>query len=101
MRSQSINIIIIIVGLTVGLNAYSLKIAAEHVAPASKLTRFNIKGNIIIDNSNRTLYRKSFSIHASEYYNSLPNEVKNAATIDCFKRNARCWIVKNVSRFKD
>ena len=68
---------------------------------ATKLTRFNIRGNIIIDNSNLTLYRKSFSIRASEYYNSLPNEVRNAATIDCFKRNARCWIVKNVPRFKD
>ena len=68
---------------------------------ATKLTRFNIRGNIIIDNSNLTLYRKSFSFRASEYYNSLPNEVRNAATIDCFKRNARCWIVKNVPRFKD
>ena len=68
---------------------------------ATKLTRFNIRGNIIIDNSNLTLYRKSFSIRASEYYNSLPNEVRNAATTDCFKRIARCWIVKNVPRFKD
>ena len=68
---------------------------------ATKLTRFNIRGNTIIDNSNLTLYRKSFVIRASEYYNSLPHEVKSATTIDCFKRNARNWIVKNVPRFKD
>ena len=68
---------------------------------ATKLTRFNIRGNIIIDNSNLTLYRKSFVIRAAEYYNSLPHEVKNTTTIDCFKRNARNWIVKNVPRFRD
>ena len=61
---------------------------------ATKLTRFNIRGNTIIDNSNPTLYRKSYSICAAEDYNSLQKEVKIGATIDCFKRNARCWIVK-------
>ena len=63
------------------------------------LTRDNILGNIIVQNSNLGLYRNSFTYRGSVLWNKLPRAIRTEIKIGTFKKKVRAWIVQNVPRF--
>ena len=68
---------------------------------AKFLTRDNIHGNIIVQNSNLDLFRNSFTYRGSVLWNKLPRAIRMEIKIGTFKKKARTWIVENVPRFND
>ena len=68
---------------------------------ADFLTRDNIYGNIIVQNSNLSLYRNSFTYRGSVLWNRLPKDMRKKVKIGIFKKEVKSWIKKNVQRFND
>ena len=68
---------------------------------ANFLTRDNIYGNIIVQNSRLGLYRNSFTYRGSILWNRLPKDMRKEVKIGTFKKEVKTWIKENVTRFDD
>ena len=66
-----------------------------------KLSRENIRGKIIIPNTHLSLARKSFCWRAAEWWNKLPNDVRDLDVKSGLKKNIKAWVSLNVPRFLD
>ena len=68
---------------------------------ANILTRDNMYGNIIVQNSSLELFRNSFTYRGSVLWNRLPKHTRKEIKIGTFKKRIKTWIVENVPRFDD
>ena len=66
-----------------------------------KLSRENVRGKIIIPNTHLSLARKSFCWRAAEWWNKLPNDVRDLDVKSGLKKNIKAWVSLNVPRFLD
>ena len=69
----------------------------EHLA--SYLVKENRNNNIIVPQSNLTLYRRSFIYRGILSWNSIPKEIRNTEKIEDFKKMVKVWIFQNIPRF--
>ena len=65
---------------------------------ARKLTRYNLRGNIIVPYTHLTLLKRSFVLRGSELWNTLPMSVRNLEKDKEFKTELRKWITEQVTK---
>ena len=68
---------------------------------ASRLSRENRNGYIILPKSNLSLHRNSFGYRAANDWNLLPPGLRQSRTITCFKKELKTLIKREISRFLD
>ena len=83
------------------LTVYKIRKTQEPEYLHAVLSRENIRNNIIIENTDLTLMRKSFTYRGSVCWNELPLQIKSIDNADKFKSSLKLWIQRNVNRFID
>ena len=81
------------------LTIFRIKDTSEPEELASILNRENRNKNIIIPQSNLTLYRMSFIYRGISLWNKLPESCKYAKKLKYFKVQLRKWIKEEISIF--
>ena len=83
------------------LTVYRIRSSQEPEYLASRLSRENRYGNIILPKSNLSLHRNSFGYRAARDWNQLPQGLRQTRTINGFKKELKTWIKSEISRFID
>ena len=81
------------------LSIYKIKKTKEPEYLYERLSRENIRNNIVVDNTKMKLAKNSFTVRGPENWNLLTNEIRNEKKIKTFKTLAKKWIYENVPRF--
>ena len=81
------------------ITVFRVRTSGEPENLSNILTNENRNMNIIIPQSNLTLYRKSFTYRGIQGWNKLPDDVKTIEKIGVFKKALRTWIFNEVSKF--
>ena len=79
---------------------YNIRRTQEPELLSKQLSRENIRGNIVIQNTRLSLFKKSFVVRGAELWNSVPLSVRRIDNCQMFKKLLKDWIAKNVVRFR-
>ena len=61
-----------------------------------KLSRGNVRGNIIVPHTNLTLLKISFAFHGVGLWNMAPQEIRRLGRKKIFKQELKYWVLTNV-----
>ena len=78
---------------------HSIRRTHEPELLARKLSRENVRRNIVVQNTGLTLFRKSFVIRGAELWNRIPQLIRNIEDCQRFKKELKIWIQGNVRMF--
>ena len=81
------------------LAVYKIRKSKEPEYLARKLTRDNLRGNIIVPYTHLTLLKRSFVLRGSELWNRLPMSVRSLKKDMEFKTELRKWVTEQVNKF--
>ena len=79
---------------------YNIRRTQEPELLSKQLSRENIRGNIVIQNTRLSLFKKSFVVRGAELWNSVLLSVRRIDDCQMFKKLLKDWIAKNVVRFR-
>ena len=83
------------------LSVYRIRSSQEPEYLASRLSRDNHFGKIILPKTNLSLYRNSFGYRAARDWNLLPQRLRQLGTISVFKKELRTWVKREIPRFSE
>ena len=83
------------------LSVYRIRSSQEPEYLASRLSRENRHGNIILPKTNLSLYRNSFAYRAASDWNRLPQGLRQIRILKNFKKELKSWIKREIPRFID
>ena len=78
---------------------YNIRMTGEPEFFYKKLSRDNIRENIIVPNRNITLLKRSFAFHGAELWNMIPLEIRRLEKKKIFKQELKDWVLTNVAMF--
>ena len=76
------------------LTVYNIRRTKEYLA--EKLTRENVRGNIVVAHTGLTLLKNSFVFRGAELWNKVPHLVRAIQNVKEFKKQLYKWVLENV-----
>ena len=71
---------------------HSIRRTHEPELLARKLSRENVRRNIVVQNTGLTLFKKSFVFRGAELWNRIPQFIRNIEDCQKFKKELKIWI---------
>lgn len=62
------------------------------LSDSRRTTRANSRGHCAVQHRRTEFGRSAFSIRASKYWNSVPNEIRDISSFTCFKYKIKLWL---------
>ena len=81
------------------LTVYNIRRTKEPEYLAEKLTRENVRGNIVVPHTGLTLLKNSFVFRGAELWNKVPHSVRALQNVKDFKKQLHNWVSENVDKF--
>ena len=81
------------------LTVYNIRRTKEPEYLADKLTRENVRGNIVVANTGLTLLKKSFVFRGAELWNKVPHSVRGIQNVKKFKKQLHNWVLEYIDKF--
>ena len=75
---------------------YNIRMTGEPEFFYKKLSRDNIRENIIVPHTNLTLLKRSFAFHGAELWNIVMQEIRRLGRKKIFKQELKYWVLTNV-----